>query len=550
MLLAMPTMFRFCINVVKPLSLVCIGVMLSWGQSLAVEQLAANTVRRPAEARQDVQVADDLVVVKGFSFTGNTGIGSSELQGLLAGYVDQTCGLERLRQAADKVTAEYQRRGFTLAKAYIPQQQIESGIITISVVEGRIGQIVIEGNTNYSSNFIRRYINGGDPDRQLTIEQLERGLLLLNSKFTDLKVSANIEPGKEQGTADVQIKVEDRAPLHLTLSSNNYGSKYVSRFRFGAQGEWVNAVIPGAKLTASTMIGEQPENMKVISGSYEFPVNSVGTTIGVSAFDGNFDMGKDFEELGIHNQETSGEFFISQPLIKRRLSSLSAKLGFRVADTRYYYLDELSGKDKTRAVFAQLLGDQFNWGGRSYFSLLCSQGLGTSFGGSDANEVLPPSRQNSSNAFTRINFDLGRFQPISEVFSTILRISAQWSDSALMAGEEWLIGGVNSVHGYTSGEASGDRGYMTSLSVTAAPLEKKGLLQISTYLDHGFAYKKYYSIGSTQTHELTGIGLGVASHFDTVASTDVRLDIGIPLTSSTNYQSEKPVIYLETAFRF
>ena len=526
--------------------------MLSWGSANAAEQLALNTGRRPAEVEmaQPAQVPADLVVVKGFLFSGNSAISTAELDLLLTGYVGRSCGLEELRSAAVKITDAYHRRGMTLANAYLPPQTIEGGIVTITIIEGRIGNLVIEGNRNYSSDFVRRYLTGGDTGRQLTIEQLEKGLLLLNSKFTDLKVTANIEPGKEPGTADVRIKVEDRSPLHLSLSGNNYGSKYVSRYRMGVQGEWVNAVIPGSKMTVGTMLGDKLESMKVYSGSYEFPINSVGTSIGVSAFDGNFDMGRDFAELGIHNHETSGDIFVSHPLVRNRLSNLSAKAGFRIADTRYYYLDELSGKDKSRVAYLQLMGDQVFWGGRGFFGLTWSQGLGTAFGGSSGEDVIPPSRQNASNSFARVNLDLGRYQPLSDLFSTTIRISGQYSDSALMAGEEWSIGGVNSVHGYTAGEASGDRGYTASLAFTAAPLEKKERLQISTYLDHGYAYKKFFSIGSAQVHELTGIGLGFASHFDSVASTDLRLDIGVPLNPSGNYLSENPIIYFETAFRF
>ncbi len=546
---------KFCFSstkVFKSFSLVCLGVLLSCLPAQAADQLDNSTVKRPAEreAPPSHAVATDFVVVKGFRFTGNTAISTAELDTLLSGYIGQSCGLEKIREAALKVTDAYLRHGLTLAKAYIPPQTIEGGIVNIAIIEGRIGAITIEGNKNYSSSFIRRYLTGGHTGQQLSIEQLETGLLLLNSKFTDLKVTANIEPGKEPGTADVHIKVEDSSPLHLTLSSNNYGSKYVSRYRFGAQGEWVNALIPGGKLTASTLIGEKTDNMRVYSGSYEFPVNSAGTSIGITAFDGNFDMGLDFAQLGIHNHETSGELFIAHPLVKRRLSNLSAKLGFRISNTGFYYLDELSAKDKARAIYAQLQGDQVFLGGRGIFGLTVFQGLGTALDGSSSSDQLPPSRQNASNSFTRINLDLGRYQPFTDVFSATLRVSGQWSDNALMAGEEWQIGGVNSVHGYTAGEASGDRGYVTSLALTASPLEKKNQLQISAFLEHGYAYKKYYSVGSKQTHELTGVGMGVTSHLDTFASTDLRLDIGYPLDPSHNYLSQKPVVYFETAFRF
>lgn len=547
----MPKLFRSRSIALKPISLACLGLILSGGNLQATEQLALNTIRRPSEVeRQEVKPPADAVLVKGFAFTGNTLVSTAELDVLLSSYIGQTCGLDKLREAAARITEEYHRRGMSLAKAYVPAQQIDGGIVNIAVLEGRIGRLSIEGNRNYSTNFIRRYLTAGNPERQLTIEQLEKGLLLLNSNFTDLKVTANFVPGKEPGTVDVMVKVEDEFPLRLTITSNNYGSENVSRFRFGAQGEWVNALIPGSKLTLSALVGDQPDTMDVVSGSYEMPINSLGTTIGGSGYIGNFDMGKEFAELGIHSDEKSVDAFISHPLIRRRMSNLSVKAGARASNTWSYYLDGLSSGDKTRAIYLQFMGDQVFWGGRGFFGLTWNQGLGTSFGGSSGTASLPTSRTNSSNEFSRINLDLGRYQPLSDVFSATLRMSGQWSESSLMIGEEWSIGGVNSVHGYASGEASGDKGYMASLAITAAPLEKPEQLRISAYLDHGYAFKQYCSTGSTQVHELTGVGLGFASHLDYFSGTDLRLDIGMPLSPSDNYLNESPIIYFETAFRF
>jgi hemolysin activation/secretion protein len=546
----MHTISRFCGNLAKPLSLACLIVMLSWGQSRAADQLAANAVRRPAEIQQEAQVSAELVTVNGFSFTGNTAIGTLELQPLLAGYVGQACGLEKLRQAADRVTAEYHRRGMTLATAYIPPQQIEGGIVTIAVVEGRIGQIMIEGNKNYSASFIRRFLTAGKTDESPTVESLEKGLLLLNSNFTDLKVIANIVPGREPGTSDVHIKVEDKTPLHLTLSGNNYGSKYVSRMRYSAQADWVNALSPGAHMVVGATLGEQPKNMKVFSGSYEIPVNSDGTMFGITGYSGNFEVGKDFAELGIHNKENSEELYISHPLLKRRLSSLTGKLGFRAADAKFYLLDEISKKDNTRVVYAQIQADQTFLAGRSLFDLTLSKGLGTAMGGSGTDEETPVSRQNASNDFYRINAGFLRLQPFNDVFSTLVRVSVQWTTDNLLAGEEWLIGGVNSVHGYTAGEASGDKGYSASLSLRAMPLEKKELLQLAAYLDYGYAYKRFVQIGSSKKNDLAGVGFGVSTHVESFAKTDLRLDVGFPLKPSENYLKESPIVYLETAFRF
>ena len=544
----MPSRKRFRSRVIKPLSLGLFVVMLSWNGSQAAEPVRTSvnpgTGQLPASNVQNL----DTVVVNGFSFSGNASLSSAELQTLLSGYIGQSCDLDKLREAAGKVSDEYSRRGHPLAKAYIPPQTIAGGIVQVMVVEGRIGRLNIEGNKNYSSAFIRRYLTAGNDAEPMTIDRLEKGLMILNSDFTDLKVTANFTTGAEPGTTDINVKVEDRTPVHVTLTSNNYGSELVSRYRFGAQAEWVNALIPGGYLMAGGTIGNQIDNMKVFSGSYEFPVNSVGTRVGMSVLDGNFDIGKAFKDLGIHNEETSGDLYISHPFVKSRMSGLTGKLGLRAAEAKYYLMNEISKHDHTSVVYLQLNSDHVSLGGKSFGVFTISKGLGGALGGTKVEDPLS-SRINASNDFTRFNLDLARYQPVSDMASAMLRVSGQWTGDSLLADEEWLIGGVNSVHGYALGEASGDKGYNASLSFRLNPLKNKEVLQLATFIDHGYAYKKYIQAGSKQTTELTGVGFGVSSHLFTIAPTDFRFDIGFPLNPSSNYADEKPVLYFETSIR-
>lgn len=519
-------------------------ILLSWNGVHAATPINKKTpFSSPAPTE-----ASSTITVKEFALKGNVTISESELQRILLGYINKPCDLNKLRQAADKVTEEYTRRGHPFAKGYILPQNIVNGIVTITVVEGRIGKITITGNRNYSSSFIHNYLSSGGK-KALTVDRIERGLLLLNSTFTDLKVSANFVPGQEPGTTDIMVKVEDSFPLHLNLSANNFGSEFVSRYRYGAQAEWSNPLISGSLLTVGGFTGNKIKTMHIVNGGYSFPLNSVGTIVGINALSGYFEVGKEFAELGIHNNEVSGDVFIKHPMVVNRKSTLSVKLGLRASDAKYYLLDEISSKDKVRALYGGLQGDMAALGGKSFASITVTKGLGNFMKGTQLGD-LQASRKNASNDFTRLNLDVAHLQPLSTTFSTLLRLSGQYSSNNLLAGEEWLAGGVNSVHGYTSGEASGDKGYSGSFSVRMNPLKNKESLQVSAFIDHGYASKKYGLIGSKINKELTGVGIGVYSHINTAAPIDLRLDVGWPLNPKMNFLNETPLISFETSIRF
>jgi len=531
-----------------------VAVVLHALLMLAVPVCHAATVkpvpeRPPVDAATPLENQQQRVIVNGFRITGNTLIQQEELLPLLSGFLARPCTIADLRDAAGIITKAYHDRGFRLAKAYLPVQRIEEGIVAIAVLEGRVGRLVVEGNRNYSVDFIRDYILAGKPEQELTVERIERALLLLNSQFTDLRVTANFSPGGEPGTTDLTVRVEDGVPVHGSLSVNNYGSEFVSRYRFGAELEWINPLVQGSRLSLGALVGDRIERMKVFNAGYSLPLNSRGSMASVRFSTGTFDVGKDFADLGIRNSETGIDLSLSHPIVRSRTAGLSAALGFRSSDARFYQLDEVSSKDNIRALYASLQGDMVHHGGRSVASLSFARGLGGWLDGTESGDPLA-SRLGADNDFWRLNGSVARLQPITDVFSLLLRVGGQWADEPLLAGEEWLAGGVNSVHGYAPGEESGERGYVLNVALRASPLKNRELLQLSAFFDHGYAWRRSGDSGDAAGRSLTGAGIGVYSKFNVAVPAELRLDLGWPIDPSGNALDESPVLYMETAFRF
>jgi hemolysin activation/secretion protein len=125
-----------------------------------------------------------------------------------------------LESAAQAVTDYYRKKGYTLALAYVPQQDVKFGAVELAVLEDRIGDITVSGNKYYSSSFIKGHFAQAMEDNVARNESLERGLLLLN-EYPGLKTSATLEPGKSAGATDVHVTAEDKRPLHFMLDMNN-----------------------------------------------------------------------------------------------------------------------------------------------------------------------------------------------------------------------------------------------------------------------------------------------------------------------------------------
>jgi len=84
------------------------------------------------------------VTLKEIRFTGNTVFSAEELQPLVAERIGQPNSLADLEALAMRVTDKYRSSGYMLAQAIVPVQDVTSGVVEISVIEGALGKVRFE----------------------------------------------------------------------------------------------------------------------------------------------------------------------------------------------------------------------------------------------------------------------------------------------------------------------------------------------------------------------------------------------------------------------
>ena len=83
------------------------------------------------------------VQVKAFRIRGNTLIAEPELQAVLAPWVGKESSFAELQQAANALAEAYRRHGW-FARPQLPAQDLAEGIVSINIIEGRLGAVRIE----------------------------------------------------------------------------------------------------------------------------------------------------------------------------------------------------------------------------------------------------------------------------------------------------------------------------------------------------------------------------------------------------------------------
>jgi hemolysin activation/secretion protein len=511
-----------------------------------LEQSTQQPSRQPAPA-----------VVKGFLFTGNTVVSKEALESVTTPYIGQTLSLPVLESAAQAVTDYYRKKGYTLALAYVPQQDVKFGVIELAVLEGRIGDLTVSGNKFYSSNFIKGHFAQAMEENVVRNESLERGLLLLN-EYPGLKTSATLEPGKSAGATDVHVTAEDKRPLHFMLDMNNYGFNTISRYRFGAGVEVGNVLVDGGTLTLNGIMGNHPNQLLFGLGNYSLPIGVHGTKLVVGGSDGKFDVGGQLDFLQIRGRITTGDIAVTHPFIKSRFQNLLGEFGFSGKHSKLTLLDDvIIGDDAIRELKLGVNWDRLDLSGRWYASVYGFQGLGEFLGGMSDNSPQA-SRRGADNRFTKGTIATGRIQSLGHDVLLVLKGTGQITTGPVVVIEQMLLGGPDSVRGYQLGERFVDEGFTVSAE-TRIPffpsLMPTALQQTqgAIFIDYGAGLLRNPQPGDHRTTNMTGTGVGLQTLLPWY-STSVRLDLGFPIgpkpIGGTIAGDRSPTFYFSIATRF
>jgi len=494
----------------------------------------------------------DSVLVKGFSFSGNTVISQSELEAVTQPYIGRSLTLPDLETVSAAVADLYKQKGYTLATAYVPQQEIRFGVVAIAILEGRVGEIFVTGNQHYSTEFIRARFAQAMEDKVIRNVALERALLLLN-EYPDLKTSVLLGPGASTGSTNVYVKAEDKLPIHATLDYNNYGFSSISRNRFGAGVQIGNVVFDGATLNLNGIMGDHPDRLLFGTGAYAVPIGVHGTKLVLSGSTGRFDVGAELAALQIHGRITTYDISVTHPYIKTRFQTLMAEAGFAAKDNQLFTLGTLTGDDRIRMAKLGINYDRLDLSGRTYFSLYGFQGLGELLGGMD-NNAQQTTRQGADNRFTKANVYAGRIQSLGHDALLVVRASGQATTGPVVVIEQMLLGGADSVRGYQLGERFVDEGYTISAE-TRVPFFPSvlGSTQAAAFIDHGAGRLRNPQPGEQSFSSLTGTGVGLQTEVP-YFSTRLRFDVGFPLgpapSGGTISGDRSPIFYVQAIARF
>lgn len=378
-------------------------------------------------------------------------------------FVDRCLGVVEIEELLGEITRAYVQRGYVTVRAYLPAQNLSSGRLEITVIEGKVSEIRIEDDGRYSVSKGNAFT--GVEGSVLNLRDLEQGVDQVN-RLASNNAEMDIQPGEEAGDSVIVIRNKPRRPFHVSVSYDNQGSPATGKQQSGITLSLDNPFRLNDFVTFTHRESTPGDVHRQFSGSdsllYSIPFGYTTATLGWShsRYASTLQLPSGVEMASTGNSTTA---FLKLERVMYRDQSNRATLGATLSskDSRNY-LDrqflQVSSRKLTVLDLDGTLATRLGAG-----SLQAELGLTQGLDAMDAMKDpggLPNTAPRAQYRKYRIGLSyLLPFRALEREWAFSSQLAGQYAEDALFGSEQLLIGSLYSVRGFLRNTLSGDHGY-------------------------------------------------------------------------------------------
>ena len=492
------------------------------------QQMEEDQERQQSKVETETQKPEQSAVQVTFTLTRvdtdpSEILTEAEIKAVTDPYVGKTASLQDLSDMTAAINKLYEAKGYAVCRAYLPPQRIHEGAVQIRLLEGKTGNVTVNGLRFTRQGYVTHRIHL-EPGKVANTDILNDELQHFNAT-NDVQLRILVHAGEKPGTTDYEIAAFEPKNNHqVFLYVDNHGYDTSGRWREGVF--YTMRSVTGQR-DALRMNYLRSKGTNIFGANYSMPVNNLGTML-------DFDYGTnttkiikgDMESFGVKGHSYVAGITLRHPL--------------RVDEKRRYevglqYLHQKSQTDiGTKSdSYVKWVNDTRN----TYIPYISFTHYGKS-------SVL---YHKHSLAFTGYNnlYDTGdnyTAYRLDSVYQKRLgggqmllgRLNAQVASEKknMSTSDYFYIGGANSVRGYEESFLGGNQGFSASLT-WQAPIDKKQIWNAFTFVDYGRVFGDERTVVD---HTLVSTGLGVTASYKNFYSS---LTLGIPLKREFKSQTEK-----------
>jgi hemolysin activation/secretion protein len=447
----------------------------AWGRWLCAALLLALWLCAPVAA----QTPAAKVNVTGFRVSGNTLLPQEAIDAALAPFKGERSAGE-LKQAALALQDLYARAGWGGVVALLPEQALESGVVAITIVEGRLARINVSGQQQFSADNVRASVPALAEGTTPPLRRIDAQIQMANENPAK-QVEVTLQPGAKSGEVDATLALREQGRVQRwSVYADNSGNEQTGRWRAGVG--WQHANLFGRDHVLSlqyTTSPTDPDKVQVLSAGYRVPLYAQLVAIDAYAAVSDIDGGSTATLAGDLRFNGKGRLLgVRATRYLERRGDLDQRIALGLDHRAYLNQCAIAGLPPGacgpagESVSVQPLALEYGaqWSGATpvLFNAALHHNLQLG-GGSSDDANFEAVRPGARPRYTLLRLSAQSAFDIAEKWQLQARLAGQFTSDALVPGEQFGIGGITSVRGYEERELAGDRGAFASIELLAPP---------------------------------------------------------------------------------
>jgi hemolysin activation/secretion protein len=481
---------------------------------------------KPEQTPEQAKEAQIHFQLNGIIITGNTVFSEGELRKIFQPAIGKNIKLSLLQQMVHSITTKYRDAGYILSRAILPPQTIRRGVVRVQIIEGFVSSVTVKTDARRLMPLIEAYGARIKASKPLEVQKLERYALIAND-LPGITVQGVLVPSKETPAAADLTLVTTKKIGSALFSYDNFGTRYIGPHEVSFGGSLYSLIVPGDSNNVRFSVSSHTHELHFAEFTHTQPLGSDGLRwqLGTNYAETRPDFVLTPLEVVGHNTMFFTDF--SYPVIRDRSKNLVVHTAANYQNVSSTILGQPFYQDRIRSwVVGATFENIDSWHGINDVGLDITKG----FDVAGAHDHALQSRPEGTSIYTRYNLTLSRLQSLNSRFSLNGTMHGQYSSSALLATEQFGVGGSDIGRGYDASEIVGDKGISGKLELrmdTAPGFPFLKGVQYYVFYDAGMIWNND-GLDLAAKQSLTSTGFGARFLF--VPQITGNLFIARPLT--------------------
>ncbi|MCP8350560.1 ShlB/FhaC/HecB family hemolysin secretion/activation protein [Pseudomonas sp. FBF18] len=385
-------------------------------------------------------------------------LGEREQRRLLEPYEGQCLGVGQLNALLKVVTDHYLNRGYITTRAYLPQQDLSSGTLQITVVEGRLDGL--DSSSLASPRELAMAFPGttGEVLNLRELEQLVDQLTRLPSRQAQLE----LVPGDEVGSSRVQLQGQRDKPWRVSATRNNDGDRSSGEQQMGLGLDWDSPLGLADQFSLRANQDAVSDHWRHSDSQYLNYSVPWGWWTFTYSYNQSYYRTRDDSSgftFKLDGDSQMHQLRVERVIHRDALSKTAVNLGISHLRTNNYLDDSLIDVSSTRLSESQLGVNHGRRIGTAFLNL--DAGWQQGIGAFDAQGAGNPHGTEPVARYNKYSLTLSYLQPFTlwgEAFSFDSLATGQRSEDPLYSPQRISVGGLNSVRGFKQQTLTGNSG--------------------------------------------------------------------------------------------